>query len=575
MNRLLACGLFCCFAVTPVEAYLHGSNVTAAVTAAAVLLGLCALLLGSRRDPDLTTLGWLLSWRIGYLLLAVYLLLAQAVATVSVEMIFPPLIVGLAVVLTVWAASATPALFLRWMSDLLLLALAAVFLILLVLSVFHTPDSDAPPDDGAMIVLAVIGLLAIGGYALHRKAREEQRLRGRPYFRTIVFLLLLISVPSLLTLFAVDRLLHLLLRRSMNLVLPANVTIVHATSEFRCTVTTNSLGFRDREVPLRTKHRHRAIALGDSFTYGWGVEGEQAWPKVLEADLFHAGRDVEVLNLGCQGTSPTEYAEIARRAIPVLSPEVVLVCVLQGDDLMQENVLTYREEMAGPAARHEGPFGQFLRSGMEMCFPQLYASIREPDPLKPNQLLRTTFQDTYKNQVEQLMRQMSREQAERFAAMDEDVRQMFREGNLNPHLLGIALQSANYYAFTLDLSRPKVQQAIQRMGEKLTRIREAAAAGGAKVIVLAAPADMYTTSVSRVRKMGFRLPDSAVGSPAPDEAIAEACRLANVPFHCVTSAFRQAAGDKPVYFPYDGHWTPRGHELFARALAESGLLRDN
>jgi lysophospholipase L1-like esterase len=42
----------------------------------------------------------------------------------------------------------------------------------------------------------------------------------------------------------------------------------------------------------------RLLAIGDSVTFGWGVEGERSWPARLQARLLAAGHAVEVLNAG-------------------------------------------------------------------------------------------------------------------------------------------------------------------------------------------------------------------------------------------------------------------------------------
>ncbi len=72
-------------------------------------------------------------------------------------------------------------------------------------------------------------------------------------------------------------------------------------TEFRVSVRTNSSGFRDdqefrREKPPGT---YRILGLGDSFTFGWGVEGNQTYLSVVGRQLEQQfGRNVEVFNLG-------------------------------------------------------------------------------------------------------------------------------------------------------------------------------------------------------------------------------------------------------------------------------------
>ena len=82
------------------------------------------------------------------------------------------------------------------------------------------------------------------------------------------------------------------------------VRTVHESywGDFRVTIETSSLGFRDREMAVdKPSGVFRILALGDSFTFGVGVEGNQAYPKVLETLLNRSGglgRRVEVINAG-------------------------------------------------------------------------------------------------------------------------------------------------------------------------------------------------------------------------------------------------------------------------------------
>ena len=70
-------------------------------------------------------------------------------------------------------------------------------------------------------------------------------------------------------------------------------------SEFDNDVRISSAGLQDREFSRdRAEGTFRVLALGDSFTFGQGVEAAEAWPKVLEGLL--AGPS-EVLNSGVSG----------------------------------------------------------------------------------------------------------------------------------------------------------------------------------------------------------------------------------------------------------------------------------
>ncbi len=64
-------------------------------------------------------------------------------------------------------------------------------------------------------------------------------------------------------------------------------------------VRTNAQGFRRGEDTEKTvpPNRIRVVASGDSFTFGYGVSNEEAWPAVLE----RSNPRLEVVNLGMSG----------------------------------------------------------------------------------------------------------------------------------------------------------------------------------------------------------------------------------------------------------------------------------
>ncbi|HKE01777.1 MAG TPA: hypothetical protein VKE69_12250, partial [Planctomycetota bacterium] len=78
-------------------------------------------------------------------------------------------------------------------------------------------------------------------------------------------------------------------------------------------VTTNRLGFRDREFDVEKKPGEiRILCVGDSFTYGQGVRNDDAWPQVLERRIRdRIGDPVEVINGGFAAAShwPAGYVE--------------------------------------------------------------------------------------------------------------------------------------------------------------------------------------------------------------------------------------------------------------------------
>ena len=83
-----------------------------------------------------------------------------------------------------------------------------------------------------------------------------------------------------------------------------NQDAVLERSEFRTRVVTNELGFREPRLPgPKPPGVQRIVALGDSFTQGYGVEEDEAYPRQLERRL----EGVEVINLGVPGACPLAH----------------------------------------------------------------------------------------------------------------------------------------------------------------------------------------------------------------------------------------------------------------------------
>ncbi len=70
---------------------------------------------------------------------------------------------------------------------------------------------------------------------------------------------------------------------------------------------TNTDGFRgEREYPTMSDHTLRIVTIGDSRSYGFGVEDDETFSAVLEKGLRDRGHDAEVINAGTHGYSAVQ-----------------------------------------------------------------------------------------------------------------------------------------------------------------------------------------------------------------------------------------------------------------------------
>jgi len=344
------------------------------------------------------------------------------------------------------------------------------------------------------------------------------------------------------------------------LVFPANVVYGFYAPEFSYTAATNSLGFRDREFAGRNTAKIRILTLGDSFTYGWGVEASQSWPKVLETILRDRGDDVEIANLGWPGASPRNYAVVAERATRVLQPDWLIVGVLQGDDLAQ---LALPPEPDTGGSRDETPPDSRWRQAATWLYPNFLWLVNELS--SPEAAL--TAQWTH--EAHALLTRLTPPERARFERLDAEVKQVFLTGGLNPSMIDLSMRRPEYYQYTLDPGSASAAPLILEMAKQLARIKNAAGQHHARVLVVSVPYGIYVSAHAfRSRqRLGFSVSPDMLTTDAADEAIRRASRLAGIPFHHVTREFRQASLQRDFFFELDGHFNPAGHQYFAETLA--------
>lgn len=108
--------------------------------------------------------------------------------------------------------------------------------------------------------------------------------------------------------------------------------VTWSSAEFTETSHTDARGMRgtadlDRAGEAKRSGEVRILAVGDSFTYGHGVQDDESYPAVLERLLRARSYDVRVLNAGVPGYSTDqEYTYLVRDGL-ALAPDLVLLGV--------------------------------------------------------------------------------------------------------------------------------------------------------------------------------------------------------------------------------------------------------
>jgi lysophospholipase L1-like esterase len=98
-------------------------------------------------------------------------------------------------------------------------------------------------------------------------------------------------------------------------------------------VRTNSLGLRDGELTKAGPETVRVLALGDSQTFGNGLDLSDTWPKQLEGMLrkLQGGPRWEVINAGIPATDTWQHEIVLRRLLDSVTPQAVVLALYVND----------------------------------------------------------------------------------------------------------------------------------------------------------------------------------------------------------------------------------------------------
>lgn len=99
------------------------------------------------------------------------------------------------------------------------------------------------------------------------------------------------------------------------------------------TYTINEAGYRGPMVGRKKPHgAFRIVCLGDSVTFGSGVDDDAPYPVVLESMLEEQGRgDIEVVNLGVPGFNTSQELYFYEAVGRALQPDLVTILAVRND----------------------------------------------------------------------------------------------------------------------------------------------------------------------------------------------------------------------------------------------------
>jgi lysophospholipase L1-like esterase len=87
----------------------------------------------------------------------------------------------------------------------------------------------------------------------------------------------------------------------------------------------NSDGLRDDELPRERSGARRLVFLGDSITFGWGVEKQDSFERVLERRLSEEVAPTEIVNFGTGNYNTTQAVQLFLEKGLAYAPDAVVL----------------------------------------------------------------------------------------------------------------------------------------------------------------------------------------------------------------------------------------------------------
>ena len=297
-------------------------------------------------------------------------------------------------------------------------------------------------------------------------------------------------------------------------------------SEFTTRARINALGIRGPEIGPRRPGVRRVLVLGDSFTFGTGVEEDEAFPARIAAELTRAGTPAEGINAGIGGYGvPDEVAWFEHYGMR-LHPDLIVLGIFTGNDLQdaapdRPRTFVIDGDILDEAELHRSPFFHWL-----FQHSQLFALVKYSIPQPIDRPLRRALHMPEPGAIRGLREEMAlydprnRTAAERGGAASEAAIR---------HLLN--LTRADHPVIAAILLPSKLQADERQWGQVLRELS---------------------------------LAPSAADRTLPNEVFSGVLARVGVPVLDLTPAFSEEIRRGGIlFFPEDQHFTVAGHRLVA------------
>lgn len=319
------------------------------------------------------------------------------------------------------------------------------------------------------------------------------------------------------------------------------------------TVTHSAAGSRGPEIGPKAKDEFRIVMLGDSYTYGWGVNDDQHVGAQLQRLVETCqSRPVVVINLGVAGYSPwQEFERLKQWGMP-LKPDLVVLQLFPCNDIPDSLM---RNNRALPTFGDEPP--ELMR----------YWRNRARWDLRLDRTLRAScsLYNTYR-----ALWPRNRSAADVLGSVRffEPPRELFVPIRTSDRISWIEVMLKDWY--------PLLDDARHEFEQDVLRIVQYCQANNLPILTYALPAGNFDKLSwdALVQLSSERSGETLEYEQFKDARVAEEFfRASNVPWIPVLDEFLAVLDPQSLYIPGDGHLSAEGNNFVATLLFDR-LVRD-
>lgn len=322
--------------------------------------------------------------------------------------------------------------------------------------------------------------------------------------------------------------------------------ILYDTHEFTMSADISSQGIRNEMISNpKPKNTYRILAIGDSFTYGWGVNPQDSWVKRLEKSIHIPGKKVEVIDAGVLGLFLNKEIDVCNAYASYMNVDAVIVGLYLGDDLNQE--LEYKMLVEDKKTIWEKIWPTLANISHPIIAPFDTSSMTLPYHM--------TISDYWKISSRAFLNQYP----DLLDNLDTQLQKEYLNGKINPWLFSKVLASGDdkYYIHILD--KAYLSDAIFAYGLAVARLKRECTNNLPTVFIALPSAEQVTDVFYSVRKQFGYTMDNKLIRLDLDTPLEKIISQFGYGYISLLPSFRKD-GCPNCYYPVDTHLTGEGNK---------------